>query len=151
MKINRDSYYNIHTKWKGGFEHTNPVRGYNLSSMLRFNESLFWIESTSYEEITQQQYEERMYGPIDEGTEKQADSAKRKPRAKRSEDSKATRNTSGKSPRTAKEKPSVMRESKVRDVRKPKKDIQGTDNPRKATPARTGSSKRQTKQRTGDK
>lgn len=92
-----------------------------------------------------------MYGPIDEGTEKQADSAKRKPRAKRSEDSKATRNTSGKSPRTAKEKPSVMRESKVRDVRKPKKDIQGTDNPRKATPARTGSSKRQTKQRTGDK
>jgi hypothetical protein len=149
MKINRDSYYNIHTKWKGGFEHTNSVRGYNLSSMLKFNASLFWIESTSYEEITQEQYEERMYGPIDEGTEKQADSTKRKPRAKRSEDSKAVRNPSGQSPRTTKEKSSVLRESKVRDVRKPKKDVQGTNNPRKTTPARTRSSEGQTKQRTG--
>ena len=93
-----------------------------------------------------------MYGPIDEGTEKQADSTKRKPRAKRSEDSKAVRNTSGQPTRTVKEKSSVMRESKVRNVRKPKKDVQGTDDPRKTPSPRTRSSKGQTKQRTsGDK
>lgn len=144
----RDSYFFITTKWKGGFTHTNPIRGYNLTSMLRFNESLFWVESTTYEEVTKEQYEERMYGPIDEGTEKQADSTKRKPRAKRSEDSKAVRNTSGSPTRTTKEKSSVMRESKVRNVRKPKKDVQGTDDTGKASSPRTRSSKGQTKQRT---
>jgi len=79
------------------------------------------------------------------GTEKQADSTKRKPRAKRSEDSKAVRNQSGQSTRTAKEKPSVVRESKLRDVRKPKKDIRGTDNPGKKASSGTGRTKRQTK------
>lgn len=144
----REGYYFITVTWKGGFTHIVPCRGYNLKSQLDFNKSLFWVDKYDYVEVTQEKYEEYYSGSIDEGTEKQADSTKGKPRKKRSEDSKATRNPSGQPTRTTKEKSSVLRESKVRDVRKPKKDVQGTNNPRKTTPARTRSSTGQTKQRT---
>ena len=49
---------------------------------------------------------------------------------------------------SSKEARTELREPKVRNVRKPKKDVQGTDDPRKTPSPRTRSSKGQTKQRT---
>jgi hypothetical protein len=57
--MNRDGYYFIDVTWKGGFKHTVACRGYNLRSMIKFQESIFWIEKIMYKEVTQKQYENK--------------------------------------------------------------------------------------------
>lgn len=61
QQVNRDSYIFIETKWKGGFTHIVPCRGYDLKSQLKFHESLFWIESSEWKEVTQSEYEEHVW------------------------------------------------------------------------------------------
>ena len=56
--VSRDGYYIIQVKWKSGFTHKVPCRGYGLKSEMAFNDSLFWVESHFFYEITQQEYEE---------------------------------------------------------------------------------------------
>lgn len=146
-KVPADSYFFIDTKWKGDFSHIVPCRGYNLKSQLKFNESIFWIESSNWYEVTKEQYEEHVYGRTEQAEAQQEDLPKRSRRSKKDKDSKATRNPSGKSTRTARPQPSELRKPKVLDVRKPKKDVQGTNNPRKTTLPGNGNAKRQTKQR----
>jgi len=143
-KVPADSYFFIDTKWKGDFSHIVPCRGYNLKSQLKFNESIFWIESSHWYEVTKEQYEEHVYGRAEQTEAQQENPPKRSRRSTKDKDSKAIRNPSGKSTRTAGSQPSELRESKVPNVRKPKKDVQGTDNPRKATTTRSGRSKGQT-------
>lgn len=58
----RDGYYFIDITWKSGFKHTVPCRGYNLKSEIAFNESIFWIDSFVYYEVTKEQYEEKVWG-----------------------------------------------------------------------------------------
>ena len=58
----RDGYYFIDVTWKSGFKHIVPCRGFNLKSELTFNQSLFWIESINYYEVTKEQYEEKVWG-----------------------------------------------------------------------------------------
>lgn len=58
----RDGYYFIDVTWKSGFKHTIPCRGFNLKSEMAFTESLFWIESFHYYEVTKEQYEEKLWG-----------------------------------------------------------------------------------------
>ena len=137
----RDGYYFFHVKWRGGFTHIVPVRGYNVRSNIKFTESLEWIDTYDIEQVTQEQYDLRLWGSnleeedgrASKNKTQQKNPTKRKPRKEGSKDSKATRNTSDKSPRVAKEKPSLVRESKVRNVRKPKEDVQGTNIPRTKT------------------
>ena len=62
MVVNRDGYYFIDVTWKSGFKHKVPCRGYSLKSQLAFNDSLFWVESHSFYEVTQQEYEEYLWG-----------------------------------------------------------------------------------------
>lgn len=62
MVVNRDGYYFIDVTWKDGFKHKVPCRGYGLKSQLAFNDSLFWIESHSFYEVTKEQYEEYLWG-----------------------------------------------------------------------------------------
>lgn len=142
--VPRDAYFLLTVNWKDGFTHKVACRGYNLASQIRFTESIDYIDTYSYDECTQEEYELKVWGDgsdFEENTDgrtsknktQQKNPTKRKPRKEGSEDSKATRNTSGTSPRVAKEKPSVVRESKVRDVRKPKKDVRGTNDSRKKT------------------
>lgn len=57
----RDGYYFIDVTWKSGFKHTVPCRGYRLKSEIAFNESIFWIESINYYEVTKEQYEEKTW------------------------------------------------------------------------------------------
>lgn len=61
-KISRDSYIFIDVTWKGGFKHTVPCRGYNLKSQLAFNDSLFWVESHHWYVVTEEQYQEKLWG-----------------------------------------------------------------------------------------
>ena len=147
-KVPSDSYFFIDTKWKSGFSHIVPCRGYNLKSQLRFSESIFWIESTNWYEVTKEKYEEHVYGRAEQAETQQENPPKRSRRSTKNKDSESTWSGSKESTRTARPQPSKLRESKVRDVRKPKKDVQGTNNPRKASPAGTGKPKGQTKQRT---
>jgi len=139
--MDNQSYIFIDVTWKQtgkqkAFTHTVPCRGYNLKSHLKFNESLFWIDTFTYREVSEKEWMDKVWAPMedeDDGTRATKTKTQRKtsPKAsggeKKDKDSKVTRNPSGKSPRAVKAQPSVMREPKLRNVRKPKKDVQGTD------------------------
>lgn len=70
MKVGSDAYFFIEVTWKASgkakpFKHIVPCRGYNLKSQLRFNDSLFWVDSYKYYEVTKEQYEERVWGSLE--------------------------------------------------------------------------------------
>lgn len=52
----RDGWYQIDVVWKTKFKHKIYCRGYQLKSQLAFNESLEWIKSSVYKEITEAQF-----------------------------------------------------------------------------------------------
>lgn len=67
--MSRDGYYEITTVWKDGFTHTNGARGFQVSSMIKFSESLFWIESAKYKEITEKEYDKKYNAPLGDEVE----------------------------------------------------------------------------------
>lgn len=72
----RDGYYFIDVTWKSGFKHTVPCRGYNLKSEIAFNQSIFWIESIHYYEVTKEQYEAKTWESLDPADTKSKTSTK---------------------------------------------------------------------------
>lgn len=56
--IVKDDYICLTTVWKHGFTHDLYCRGFELKSMLLTNESIPWINNTTYKKITQQEYED---------------------------------------------------------------------------------------------
>ena len=62
MVVNLDGYYFIEVTWKSGFKHKVPCRGYGLKSQMAFNDSLFWVESHYFYEVTQKEYEDYVWG-----------------------------------------------------------------------------------------
>ena len=139
--MDNNSYIFIDVTWKKtgkqkAFSHTVPCRGYNLKSHIKFNESLFWIDTFTYREVSEKEWMDKVWAPIEEednGTRtrktktQRADSPEGSSGKAKGEDSKVARNPSGKSPRATKAQPSVVRKPKVHNVRKPKKDVQGDD------------------------
>ena len=136
-KVPSDSYFFIDTKWKSDFSHIVPCRGYNLKSQLRFNESIFWIESSNWYEVTKEQYEEHVYGRTEQAEAQQENPPKRASRKAKVEDSPKPRKPRKTTAQAGKGKPSVVRKPAVRNVRKPKESVQGTDNPGTKTPTRS--------------
>jgi hypothetical protein len=145
-RVRRDAYFCIHTTMQSGFECLIPARGYSLKSWLAFEDRL--SAKYEYDEITEQAYIHLLlgdpndslgekYGPGNKGTAQQEDLPKRGRGKAKSEDSKSTRTPRKTAASTSKEKPSVMRKSPVRNVRKPKKDVQATDNSGTKTPTRS--------------
>lgn len=145
--VKRDDYFVLHVTMPSGFEFKIPARGYNLKSWLTFEERL---ESTVIVEQTNAAvYEHLIIGdpndPLGElqngSTNKRKAQRKNPPKAsssaKKGEGSKAVRNPGKRTTQASKEKPSVVRKPKVRNVRQPKKDVQGTDNPGTKTPTRS--------------
>lgn len=139
---------------QSGFECLIPARGYSLKSWLAFEERLG--AKYEYDEITEQAYIHLMlgdpndplgekYGPASERTAQQENPPKRSRGKAKVEDSPKPRTPRKTTAQAGKKEPSVVRKSPVRDVRKPKKDVQGTDNPGKATPAKRRSPTRQKK------
>ena len=158
MDINREDYIFIDVEWKSGFKHTVPCRGYNLQSQLKFNESIFWIKSFTWRVVTDKEYNAKLWPSIEENEDEQRASKgkalkenppKGKSRTKASKDSKAVRDASGRGSSSSKEARTELREPKVRNVRKSKKDVARVDNSGKASFPRTRSSKGSTQQRIG--
>jgi hypothetical protein len=143
--VRRDAYFCIHTTMQSGFECLIPARGYNLKSWLAFEDRLG--AKYDYDEITEQAYIHLVlgdpndplgekYGPTSKGTAQQETAPKRGRGKAKAKDSKSTRTPRKTTTSTSKEKPTVVRKSPVRNVRKPKESVQGTNNPGKATPSR---------------
>jgi len=88
---------------------------------------------------------ENSNGPRKQRKAQQENPPKRKLRKEASKDSKASAGTKRKTtPSVRKAQPSKLRESKVSDVRKPKKDVKGTNGSGTKTTTRSRSTKRQT-------
>lgn len=146
-KVNRDDYFVLHVTMPSGFEFKIPARGYNLKSWLAFEERL---ESTVIVEQTNASvYEHLIFGDPNDalGELQNGSNNKRKAQRKNSsegsesktkaEDSKAVRTPRKRATSTGKEKPTVMRKPKVRDVRKSKESVQRTDDPGTKAPTRS--------------
>lgn len=159
-KTNRDDYFVIYVTTPTGFECKVPARGYNLKSWLAFEDNL--KNTYYYEHTTKEVYEHLVFGDpngiIDmededeprasKGKALKETTTKRKPRAKASEDSegvsKPKRQTAKRATSTSKAKGNELRKPAVPNVRKPKKDVQGTNNPRTKAAPRTRNSKGKT-------
>lgn len=61
-RVKFDAYFLITCKWKGGFTHVVPCRGYNLKSQIAFHKSLEWIEEFYFDECDQAEYDRRVFG-----------------------------------------------------------------------------------------
>ncbi len=160
MDIKRDDYIFIDVEWKTGFKHTVFCRGYNLQSQIKFNEAIFWVKQFKWRVVTEKEYNAKLWAPIEENDNERGQRktktlketpAKRKPRAKASEDStgvskplRASKSTSKRTTSSSKEARTELREPKVRNLRKPKKDVARTNNSGKASLPRTRSSKSKT-------
>jgi len=146
-KVNRDDYFVLHVTVPSGFEYKIPARGYNLKSWLAFEERLG--STVVVEQTNSSVYEHLIFGdPNDSLGELQNGSTnKRQTQRKNSsegsgsaakaKDSKSTRTPSKRTTQVSKEKSPVVRESKMRNVRKPKESVQGTNNPGTKTPTRS--------------
>ena len=157
MDIKKDDYIFIDITWKSGFKHTVPCRGFNLKSQLEFTKSIFWIDKFTWRVVTEKDYNAKLWAPLEEkdnepraskGKALKEAAAKRKPRAKASEDSEGlskSRRTNKPATKRAssssKEARTELREPKVRNVRKPKEDVARTNSSRKATTPRNGNRK----------
>ncbi len=60
--MKNDDYIFIDVTWKSGFKHTVPCRGYRFKSETKFIESLFWIDKYTWREVTQKDYEDKIWG-----------------------------------------------------------------------------------------
>lgn len=160
MDIKRDDYIFIDIEWKSGFKHTAFCRGFNLQSHIKFNESIFWIKKFTWRVVSEKEYNAKLWPTIEENEDERGKRksktlkeapAKRDSRTKAGKDSKAVRKpqraskpAAKRATSSSKEARTELREPKVRNVRKPKKDVQGTDNSGKATLPRTRSRKAKT-------
>lgn len=68
-RVPTDAYFFVDVVWKKtgktkAFKHTVPCRGYNLKSQLNFNDSLFWVDTHSYREVSKQEWEKKVWGCI---------------------------------------------------------------------------------------
>lgn len=61
-KITKDGYYQINVKLDDGFSFKVPARGYNLKSLLEFEQSLEYVKEHSFKEITQKEFEKMTIG-----------------------------------------------------------------------------------------
>jgi len=124
-------YFLVRTEWNNGFHHHNPIHDHALKSMVEFSRSLSNVTDVSFTEITEDEYQELMYGDdngrINKSQAQQEDVSKRSRVKAKSKDSESPRDTSGKRTRTARSQPSKLLKSTVSNVQKSKKDIQAID------------------------
>lgn len=140
----KDDYVFIDVTWTTKFKHTVPCRGFNYKSTMKSIQELDYVTDISPRIVTQEEYDTYIHGgddgPAEQGITQQENPPKRSRAKAKSKDSKGTRDSGGKSTRTVGSQPSELRKPKLRDVSKPKKNIQGTNNPgteRVSKPGRT--------------
>lgn len=140
----KDDYVFIDVTWTTKFKHTVPCRGFNYKSTMKSIQELDYVTDISPRIVTQEEYDTYIHGgddgPAEQGITQQENPPKRSRAKAKSKDSKGTRDSGGKPTRTVGSQPSELRKPKLRDVSKPKKNIQGTNNPgteRVSKPGRT--------------
>ena len=131
--MTKDDYVFIDVTWTTNFKHIVPCRGFNFKSIMKSIEDLDYVIESSPRIVTQEEYETYIHGgddgPTDQGISQQEDPPKRGRAKAKSKDSESTRNPSGKPARTTGSQPSKLLKSTMRNVSKPKKDIQRINNP----------------------
>ena len=139
--------------WSTGFTHKVPMRGFSLKSQIEFHKSLSHVVSMTPNVVTEEEYNNYLYGEDDGSRECKTETlkktpAKRKPRSKASEDSKrvskprgATKPAAKRTASNGKEARNELREPKVRNVRKPKEDVARTNSTRKKSTSGNGNRK----------
>lgn len=68
--INPKAYYCVDVKMKHGFKYTMYLRGFSVNSMRKFTDSLFWTESTTVRETTEEEFNNSTTGNISQDVEK---------------------------------------------------------------------------------
>ena len=153
MDIKREDYIFIDVEWKSGFKHTVPCRGYNLQSHIKFTESIFWIKGFKWRVVSEKEYIKKLWAPLEENEHERGNRksktlketpAKTESCNETGEDSKAVRSTKRRAASTGKKKSDELREPKVPNVRKPKKNVARDDNAGKKTLSRNGNRKSKT-------
>jgi len=61
-KVNKDAFFQIDVKMKGGFKFKIPTKGHGLKSLLDFQKTLLYVEKYSFKEITEKDYIKLMGG-----------------------------------------------------------------------------------------
>jgi hypothetical protein len=61
-RILKDGYYQISVKLEDGFRFKIPARGFNLKSLLEFEQSLDSVTEHSFKEITLKEYDKMIHG-----------------------------------------------------------------------------------------
>lgn len=61
-KVNRNDYYEISVEMQDGFKFKVPARGYNLNSLMEFEQSLGCVKKHTFKQIDQARYEKMIYG-----------------------------------------------------------------------------------------
>lgn len=150
ITVNRDAFFAIHVTMASGFSFIIPARGYNLKSWLTFEDRLGG-SSYNYEETTERVYmhliagdpylpleivEEKPNGRTVKAKAQQENPPKRASRKAKVEDSPKPRTPRKTTTQAGKGKPSVVRKPAVRNVRKPKEDVQAVDDTGTKKPAR---------------
>ena len=157
ITVNRDAFFAIHVTMASGFTFIIPARGYNLKSWLTFEDRLGG-SSYNYEETTERVYmhliagdpylpleEEKPNGRTVKAKAQQENPPKRGRGKTKAEDSPKPRTPRKTTTQAGKGEPSVVRKSPVRNVRKPKEDVQAVDDTGTKKPTRTRLSKRPAK------
>jgi hypothetical protein len=131
--VTKDDYVFIDVTWTTKFKHSVPCRGFNFKSTMKSIEELDYVTDISPRIVTQEEYETYIHGgddgPADQGVAQQENPPKRSRAKAKSKDSESTRDSGGKPSRTTGSQPSKLLKSTMRNVSKPKKDIQRTNNP----------------------
>ena len=131
--MTKDDYVFIDVTWTTKFKHSVPCRGFNFKSTMKSIEELDYVTDISPRIVTQEEYETYIHGgddgPADQGVAQQENPPKRSRAKAKSKDSESTRDSGGKPSRTTGSQPSKLLKSTMRNVSKPKKDIQRTNNP----------------------
>ena len=142
--MTKDDYVFIEVTWTTKFKHIVPCRGFNFKSIMKSIQDLDYVIQSNPKIVSQEEYEIYIHGgddgPTDQGLTQQENPPKRSRAKTKSKDSESIRNPSGKPSRTTGSQPSKLFKSTVRNVSKPKKDIQRTNNPgteRVSKPGRT--------------
>jgi len=145
----KDDYVFIDVTWTSKFKHIVPCRGFNYKSTMKSIEALDYITDISPRTVTQEEYETYIHGgddgPRDERLSQQENPPKRSRAKAKSKDSESTRDSGGKPSRTTRSQPSKLLKSTVRNVSKPKKDVQRINNPGTERVSKPGRTTRKTK------
>jgi hypothetical protein len=56
----KKTYYDLHIKWKHGFNYHNYIEGYSLKSTKNSLEKLDWFDSVDIKEITEEEYNKKL-------------------------------------------------------------------------------------------